>query len=295
MRFFVSLLLVVFGGCVSNAAEVEFSSIASKVAPKGVSLGMSFERLKAARPAIFSGPSAEDPSTQVRGIERYATFMEVEGVGNPGHTSYWYLLSDGVVVGVIKTLSGLGVDEDVHEKTARDMFLELAASLGVPDQLSVVRGDGVSLSLVRADVWEDSESGREIFFVATNKEITLATLSKSSFPIDQVFIKPDSERFPGIGASTSSLDDLERPSAFDTSTGLVSTQKSSSKENSSDMSSVLEPEENVEVSEGHPDEGAVSSDVDQSRSFFSLKGVLITLLAVGGVVILTISLKRRVR
>lgn len=294
MRFVVSLLLVASVSCLSYADEEKFASIALKVAPSGVSLGMHFERLKAVRPTIFRGPSAEDPRKLDGGIQCYVTFMEVEGIGNPGHTSYWYLLDNGEVVGIIKTLSGSGVDEDVHEKTTRSLFFELTASLGSPEQRSVVRRDGVSFSSVRADVWEDSVSGRKIFFVATNKEITIAVLSKSSFPVDQVFIKPNFERFPEIDASTTSLGDVERPSAFDISTGSVSTQGSSSQEISSEVSSALEPEEVIEVSRGLSDEKEAGSDVDERRSFFSSKKVFITLLAIGVVAILAISFNRRV-
>lgn len=197
--------------CLDVVSAQNFESATSKIAPSGVRLGLNVEELKATRPDVYQGPSAAMPGSPQADSKQFATYMEVQGMGQPGHVSYWYLLSKNQVVGVLKTTNLVGIDEEARGTSAQTLFRELTSLLGVSQQESILRKGGTAFVPVRSDVWKDSESGRAIYFIATDKEITVAALAQSNFPIEQVFIRPNTERFPLENPAEASIRDLDRP------------------------------------------------------------------------------------
>lgn len=197
--------------CLDVVSAQNFESAISKIAPSGVRLGLNVEELKATRPDVYQGPSAAMPGSPQADFKQFATFMEVQGMGQPGHVSYWYLLSQNQVVGVLKTTNLVGIDDEARGTSAQSLFRELTSLLGGSQQESIIRKGGTAFVPVRSDVWKDSESGRAIYFIATDKEITVAALAQSNFPIEQVFIRPNAERFPLENPAEASIRDLDRP------------------------------------------------------------------------------------
>ena len=191
----------------------DFDSALSRIAPSGVRLGLSLEELRTTRPTIFEGPSARMPGSDRTGSPQFPTYMENQGLGQTGHTSYWYLLSQNKVVGVLKTTNLVGIDLEAANVAAQRMFRELAESLGNGQQESILRKGQTAFVPVRADFWKNSASGQTIYFIATDKEITVAALAPSDFPFGQVLIRPNAERFPIEAPAERTIRDLDRTSS----------------------------------------------------------------------------------
>jgi hypothetical protein len=190
----------------------DFDSAVSRIAPPGVRLGLSLDELKVTRPAVIEGPSATMPGSTRTASPQFPTYMENQGVGRPGHISYWYLLSQDKVVGILKTTNLVGVDLEAGNMTAQRMFSELAELLGRGQEESILRKGQTAFVPVRADVWKSAKSGQSIYFIATDKEITSAALAQSDFPFSQVLIRPNAERFPLEAPAERTIRDLERTS-----------------------------------------------------------------------------------
>jgi len=215
MKLYVFIIVLVLG--LDHVSAQNFESAISRVAPSGVYLGLDSNELKATRPDVFEGPLAATSLSSPSDAQEFPTYMEVQGMGKPGHVSYWYLLSENKVVGVLKTTNLVGVDEEVQKESAQSLFRELASLLGHSRQESILRRGETGFVPVRADFWKDPDTGTAIYFIATDKEITVAALSQSNFPIGQILISPDAQRFPLENPTEVSIRDLERPETDDPS------------------------------------------------------------------------------
>ncbi len=190
----------------------DFDSAVSRIAPSGVRLGLSLEELRATRPTVFEGPSATMPGSDRTASPQFPTYMENQGIGQAGHTSYWYLLSQNKVVGILKTTSLVSIDLKAGNLAAQRLFSELSELLGTQQQESILRKGQIGFVPVRADVWKNAATGQAIYFIATDKEITVAALAQSDFPLGQVLIRPNAERFPIEAPAERTIRDLERTS-----------------------------------------------------------------------------------
>ena len=212
MKLCVSIAVLVLG-CLAVVSAQNFESAISRIVPSGVRLGLDAEELKANRENLYEGPSAALPGSSQADSMRFATYMEIQGMGKPGHVSYCYLLSENSVVGVIKTTSLIGIHNEAQRTSAQSLYGEFTDLLGFSQQQLILRKGTTAFVPVRSDVWKDPESGSAIYFIATDKEITVAALAQSNFPIEQVFIRPDAERFPIESPAEASIRDLDRPDA----------------------------------------------------------------------------------
>jgi len=203
---------VLFWCCLFTVATLQaqnFDAAVNQIAPSGVQLGTFVEDLKAARTNLFEGPVATWPGVQQS--KTYPIFMENQGVGAPGHLSYWYLTAQDRVVGVLKTRSLVGISRESGEEDARQMFLRLSKQLGQARQETLIRKGVIGFVPVRSDVWNDPSSGGKVYFIATDKEITVAAVEASDFPLGQIFIRPNDERFPLENESERTVHDIARP------------------------------------------------------------------------------------
>ena len=210
MRPFAGLSGLLFLAACSFAQD--FDAAVGSIVPGGVRLGMGVAEIKQARPATFEGPPASSPTGV--DLNTYRTLIEVQNVGAPGHLSYWYLCSHEQVVGVLRTRSLVGIAPETATLAAQQMYSQFVEKLGTAREETLLRKGGTAFVPVRADVWISSESGRTIYFIATNKEMTVAVVEATDFPLAQVFIKPDPQRFPLEEPDKRSVLDLERPIAM---------------------------------------------------------------------------------
>jgi hypothetical protein len=208
MKRWASLAFFCFVVCL--AAAQDFTAATETVLPDGVRLGMGVADIKKARPATFEGPPASLPGSQ--DSKTYGTLMEVQNMGAPGHLSYWYLCAHERVVGVLRTRSLVGIDPESAKSAGQQTYSQLAQQLGAARQETLLRKGGTAFVPVRADVWRSKE-GRAIYFIATDQEMTVAVVEATDFPLAQVFIRPDPQRFPIEEPDKRSVFDLERPAA----------------------------------------------------------------------------------
>lgn len=217
MKRWASLAFFCFVACLASAQD--FKVAADTIVPDGVRLGMGVADLKQARPTAFEGPPASLPGGQ--DAKTYRTLMEVQNIGVPGHLSYWYLCSREKVVGVLRTRSLVGIDPESSKQAAQQAYGQLAQQLGSARQETFLRKGEAAYVPVRADVWRSKEGGA-IYFIATDREMTVAIVEATDFPLDQVFIRPDPQRFPMEEPDKQSVFDLERPVAITTPDAPVS-------------------------------------------------------------------------
>lgn len=207
-------LSVVCGLCWRPALKaLDFDAAIRQISPPGVLLGTTATQLKTERANLFEGPSAFLPSIvgSQQAPKTFPTFMENQGVGRPGSLSYWYLVSEDRVVGILRTKSMVGLSPEVGVAEAQRLLSGLARLLGDARQETLLRKGAVAFVPVRADVWNDSTSGRTIYFVATDREITVAAVEASDFPLGQVFVQPNTERFALEKDTERTVHDIARP------------------------------------------------------------------------------------
>lgn len=194
----------------------------------GVKLGMSVTDFKSARPDAVEGPMTSLPASAGTGENvSYGTFMEALDIGSIGFSSYWYLTEGEKIIGCLRTRSMVGIADDEINRKASDSFSAMAEAFGEPkSDLAMRKGDNGFVK-VKVDKWEVPSLDGTAYFVATNREITTGFIKCSGFPVGQVFIKPDDERFPLEDAATRSVVDITRPT-------LGSLAKKSSRRNGVD-------------------------------------------------------------
>lgn len=208
MKQLASLALFCFIACLASAQD--FNAAVETIIPEGIRLGMGVADLQQVRPTTFEGPAVALPGGQ--DAKMYRTLMEVQNIGAPGHLSYWYLCSHEKLVGVLLTRSLVGIDTESSKDAAQQTFSKFAQQLGSARKETLLRKGEAAFVPVRADVWRSKE-GRAIYFIATDREMTVAVVEPSDFPLAQIFIRPDPQRFP-MEEPKRTIADLERPVAI---------------------------------------------------------------------------------
>ena len=125
LRFFQVLLLSRVA--LSVAAEAaDFAAAEAFLAPSQVKLGMSTSSLKAVRPNLFDGPEAVSRAVP---NNRCPTLMEVLDLGKPSQISYWYLLADDKLVGILRTRNLVLLDDEARNEEAMAVYQNLTVLL----------------------------------------------------------------------------------------------------------------------------------------------------------------------
>ncbi len=182
--------------------------------PDGIVFGMPESDLTTNRNSVFPGPAliSKDESNSLK------TFMEIEGMGAPGHKSFYYLFENNKLQGVIKTESLMGFDKAQAKSVVIENYKRIyARAFGKADSQSILRKGDVGFAKVTLNKWSgDEEPFLDVFHVATNKESTVGVILRdSNIPIPQLFIPANDERFRGGPVDDSTivdvpLDELER-------------------------------------------------------------------------------------
>jgi hypothetical protein len=215
--------------------------------------------------------------------------MELQGMGAPGHLSYWYLCSHEKVVGVLRTRSLIGTDAGASKEAAQQTYRGLAEQLGSSGQETLLRKGATAFVPVRADVWRSKE-GRAVYYIATDHELTVAVVEPSDFPLDQVFIRPDPQRFPMEEPSQKSIADLERPVTIATS-GVPALHVAPTT-TTGQMPEVEPPRESTTPT---PESLSASTPVpaSPSKAVGNASGILLLVLASAAVIVIAFLLMRR--
>ncbi len=205
------LLGVLLLAC-GNTALSDIKNVQAAILPHGVVLGMSTETLKKIRTNIFPGPGK--PATndnQGHNDLGYESFMEIEGMGKPGHVSYWFFAQNGEVIGVVRTRALIGVSDLTTLQEPDGLYRLLAHEMGSASSRPILRKGKNAFVPVQADVWKDASTGWQGYYVATDQELSLAIVDPARFPLAEVFINPQDSRFELEPSDQRTIHDRGRP------------------------------------------------------------------------------------
>lgn len=205
--------IMVFLLCLSFSSDVfaqNYDAVMKIIAPTGVYLGMSVAELRRNRPTTFDGPRAFSPDAKDKDV--FTSRGEIQGMGAPRGVSHLYLCSHNRIVGVLRTESLIGVSPKQIDAIAHNTYRQFVKLLGNAQQDTLLRKGRTAFVEVRADVWQSVKTEALVYFVATNQEMTTAIVEASDFPLAQIFIRPDPQRFPLESSASRSIIDVERPS-----------------------------------------------------------------------------------
>ena len=174
-------------------AEIDLSKLVQ--APRELFVGMAESKLLAQKDGFFPGPSVRLESSAYS----FKTFMEIDGMGSPGHRSFYYLFEDDKLQGVIQTTSLLGLVEDEARRIAAFNYNKVLEVVSGQSEISeILRKDGESFSRVTLERWNINNEAISVFHVATNYESSVGVLSSDThFPTAQLFIAAADQRFQG--------------------------------------------------------------------------------------------------
>ncbi len=219
-KCFCGILLCL--GIPNWASGSTFDAVVKRIIPSGVSLGASVEDLRLARQNVFAGPGIIMPTPSgAPEAQQNESFMEIVNMGQPGFQSFWYLCSRGRVVGVLNVKSLQGLPSDSSQVEARNLFAYFARELGASEQEELMRKGQDAFVPVRADTWVDRQTGLKIYYIATDHELTVAAVTQSAFPLEQIFIRPDPHRFRIEQPAKRTLRDIDRPPVQNTERHVI--------------------------------------------------------------------------
>lgn len=168
--------------------------------PPGVEIGMSPEQVKAARPQAMTGgmlqPSAAKTDT---------TFVQMAEITPQGNTrvAYLYRFKAGKLGAVLRSLMVTGMPIEHAQAGASKAADEIKANFVLKGQEQVARSTGTENTIVTAQLWEDAGAGRNIYFVTTNREITVVIFDPKAFGKSDFFLGP--ERMKDLEAHAESV------------------------------------------------------------------------------------------
>jgi hypothetical protein len=186
-KIFLSLFLL----ALNAQAEIALSKLVQ--APREFFVGMAERTLLDQKDGLFPGPSVRLESSAYS----FKTFMEIDGMGSPGHQSFYYLFEDNKLQGVIQTTSLLGLVEDEARRIATFNYNKVLEAVSGQSEISeILRKDGESFSRVTLEKWNINNESINVFHVATNYESSVGVLSSDThFPTAQLFIAGTDQRF----------------------------------------------------------------------------------------------------
>lgn len=200
--FFVFVLL---WACFAQA-ETQLSELIQ--APRAFSIGMTEKELADQNEGLFPGPPIRQEGDDVA----FKTFMEVEGMGSPGHRSFYYLFENDALQGVIQTASLLGLDQESAMRISGSNYKRvLEAVSGQPVKSEILRKDGESFANVTLEKWSLDDPSIDVFHVATNYESSVGVLASGTrFPTGQLFVSAEDSRFRGQILDDATIVDTSR-------------------------------------------------------------------------------------
>ena len=172
--------------------------------PKGVTIGMTPQQVSAARPGAIkndlqsSSPNAADNRARLEMIE-----LSTEG---RSRVAYWYRFKDGTLGAVTRSIMVLTMPVDHAQAGASKIHGDLESDFALKGQEPVLRSNGTENTVLAAQLWEDKAHSLEVYFVATNQEITLTVFDPKRFGKSDFFVGPERRKdFDAQAAAVRSL------------------------------------------------------------------------------------------
>jgi len=168
--------------------------------PSGVEIGMSPEQVRIARPQAVASAAAQPSAARVD-----TTFVQMVEITPQGNTrvAYWYRFKGGKLGAVTRSLMVTGMPIEHAQAGASKVVGELKADFILKGQEQVARSTGTENVIVTAQLWEDTATGRNLYFVTTNREITVVIFDPKAFGKSDFFLGP--ERMKDLDAHAESV------------------------------------------------------------------------------------------
>lgn len=200
------ILLFLLLWALNAQAEIDATKLIQ--APREFSVGMTESMLSGQKDGLFPGPSIRIEG----GNFFFKTFMEIDGMGSPGHRSFYYLFEDNELQGVIQTTNLIGLEKDEATRIAAFNYNGILRAVSGQSKTSeILRKDGESFSKVTLERWSINDGAISVFHVATNYESSVGVLSSHThFPTDQLFVSAADQRFQGQIRDEATIVDIPR-------------------------------------------------------------------------------------
>lgn len=197
IRMAARLAAIILTSAFAAAAPEEFYR---NYLPPDVEMGMSQEMVRKARPRAVTG-QASQPSA-ANADPSFAEMVEIALQGTT-RVAYWYRFKAGKLGAVTRSLLVTGMPIEHAQAGANKVADELNANFVLKGQEKVARSTGTENIIVTAQLWEDAAAGRNIYFLATNREITVVVFDPKAFGKPDFFLGP--ERMKDLEAHAESV------------------------------------------------------------------------------------------
>lgn len=154
--------------------------------PPGVSMGMSLEELTTVRPGASRNEIGAPSNPQSDRRE----MVEITPQGDT-RVAYWYRFKGRKLGAVTRSLMTARMPMEHAEAGALKVADELKADFALKGQEQVVRTTGTENTVLMAQLWEDLARGLNLYFVATNREITVVVFDPKAFGKADFFVGPE--------------------------------------------------------------------------------------------------------
>jgi hypothetical protein len=134
----------------------------------GLQLGTQKQVLLNKHPRMLQISNGAQPAGSLSSAEVYS-----EAVPNPeGRTGLFYFFKDDVLRAVSVTRGFAPGQESRSQKYLSDIYGHLAETMSWVANEDVLRSNGLEGFVVTAERWKSKTDGTELYFVATNQEVT---------------------------------------------------------------------------------------------------------------------------
>lgn len=165
--------------------------------PAGVQIGMSYSALTKTRPkAKDAGLASNDGSQQ---------FVEIVISGSE-RVAYWYRFRNEILGAVTKSVMAKKTPVEQVRESVEAIQAEIQSRFNFVQSDEIVRSTGIHSEILTAQHWKDNGGDLELYFVASNQEITLVFFNPKNFDKSDFFLGP--KRLEDVRASKKSVQQI---------------------------------------------------------------------------------------
>jgi len=160
----------------------------SKYFPTGVRIAISSEQLKSLRPQAI-----EVAPIDASGPVLPSVTMMMEPPNRRGEpTAYWWRFKDNKLGAITKSTLPPRAESDNRMRLAvQEIINSLSASFQKKTEEKILRSSGGNNIILTAQLWENADAGRNVYFVASNEETTIIIFDPKIFGYRNFFVSPD--------------------------------------------------------------------------------------------------------
>jgi hypothetical protein len=151
--------------------------------PTNVSIGMSAGDFGTVRPSARKNDLIAPSS----GHQNAFDMVEIAQQGG-NRVAYWYRFKEGVLEAVTQSMMTALLPLDQAEAAARQFEQDMSTSFQFKEHLNVLRRTGSQTSIISVQLWEDATRELNVYFLATNREITFVMFNPKQLGKNDFFV-----------------------------------------------------------------------------------------------------------